>query len=293
MNFNIWLDAQALGWGFLFGHDEGFSKELRTTARAAGVSHLTAASGANIGLFQSILAPLQFWFWPHVFLCMVMVGVYWNLSGASGSLWRASFMALWQSVSLAMGRPIHIWWMVFWVGILAIFSYWRDSLGFWLSWIAVYGVYISQNFYSSEKESPYFPHTSKIYNSLHNMLVSGVIILIFVSVPIYFVFGEWQPNGVYGTLLSQPLVPLYMCLFALFLFFKESNLVALKDVTERIITLFFMIFVSIWKSVAAWPLLVGIITLILILCTCLFSQLKKIVDRRGRYREALEWGWES
>lgn len=298
------LDAQALGWGLVLGDDEDFSRSLKQTTREAGVTHLTAASGANIRLFQRVLQPLKWSFWLLRVLEIGMVFLYWNLSGASGSLWRASLFSLLLSGGKILGRPVSVFWLLALVVFGTLGMSWRDNLGFWLSWLAISGVFISQRFLSGENKNTFSPQLYNFLNSVRTDLYCGAVVLMFVSGIILQVFGVWQPQGFLGTFLSTPLLSTYITLFLMYVSFKKSNLVAhdtynldtpflsdLENLSAKLLQIFFGLFFLIWTWVANLsPILTnGIFAIVVIFI--LWELQEKVRQWRNQRREAELWGW--
>lgn len=298
------LDAQALGWGLVLGDDEDFSRFLKQTTRDAGVTHLTAASGANIRLFQRVLQPFKWSFWLLLILEIGMVFLYWNLSGASGSLWRASVFSLLLSGGKIFGRPVSVFWLLLFVVLATLGTDWLDNLGFWLSWLAITGVFVSQRFLSGENKTVFSPHLYNFVKSVRSDLYCGAVVLTFVSGIILQVFGVWQPQGFLGTFLSTPLLPSYITLFLIVVSLEKSNLVAqdmsnldasilsdLGSLLAKLLQIFFGCFFLIWAWVAGLPALVtnGLFGIVLIfILRELFS---KILKYRAQRTEAAIWGW--
>lgn len=309
-------DGLALGWGLLLGKDESFSPEMKQMTRAAGVSHLTAASGANIQLIQGLALPLQGDFWLHLTLKGILIPIYILLSGLSGSLWRASFQSFVLIAGSVLGRPVSVWWNLVFVLIAGVCFGYKEDLGFLLSWLAVFALYFSQTTLSGERRGVLSPQFSLFYNKLFRSLFSGATILLFVSPLLFHVFGVWQPHGLLSTFVSQPVTNLYTMNFLLFLFFRESNKVAdkiplvsgfsemfssplqallspLQYLSLLMISLLFGVLWNSWRSILALPgwisnfflLTLGMIGLTLIV--------RKIKRWRLSVRDSQQWGWRK
>jgi ComEC/Rec2-related protein len=299
------LDAQELGWGLLLGKDDNFSHDMKQQTRMAGVTHLTAASGANISLFQGLLSPWQGMYWLHVTLEFFIIALYWSLSGASGSLWRASVLALVGLGARMCGRPAHLPWLLCLVVLLALSTQWGESLGFWLSWLAVVGVFLSQKSLSGEKKNILSPQMWGFCKWLQFTLQSGVFVLVLVSIVIIRVFGEWQPQGLIGTIVSSPFVPLYLLLFVTGFLLNEGNKVALHfmpGLSEILATpsgflgsslqILLGILFLLWQWVAEIPIQLSVSLIGVTLCW-----VAGLYARKGRvaWRDratAQRWGWQ-
>lgn len=305
MIFRSPLEATALGWGLVLGDDQDFSAEMTSLAKAAGVSHLTAASGANIQLFQSTAKPLGSWFWGQWLVRALIIPLYWILSGPSGSLWRASLGSGVLTAATLWGRPVLIWWLLGLILITTSLTTWWSAIGFWLSWLAVLGLHVSQRLLPGEDNHPLLPQIRAINNFGLGQLIPGTVILLFVSYPLWRLFGVWQPHGVFATLLTQPFLTPYIVIFAVSVLALESNRVAF-DFTRLDLDIPMMIFGA-TASVLLWLLnVLGSIwqfsawipgwssNLLVIVVTGWIAHRLWRGWRQRRYarREARQWGWE-
>lgn len=154
-------DSLSLGLGFLLGDDSGFSYDLRQQSRLAGVSHLMAASGANIALVTWLPEKLQNWLgWFGVEVSSVLLVVtYCLVAGVSPSLGRATLLWFAIKISTWSGRKLALGWRIGAPVLLAVLinAQWLSRLGFWLSWTAWLGVIISQIAADREKKIAILP----------------------------------------------------------------------------------------------------------------------------------------
>ncbi|HWI20975.1 MAG TPA: DNA internalization-related competence protein ComEC/Rec2, partial [Baekduia sp.] len=100
--------------GMVLGEDAALSKDLRDDMRAAGLSHLTAASGANIALLASLAfaccalagIPVR----PRLLIVIALIAIYVPLAGAGPSIQRAGVMGAAGVVALLGSRPGDRWY---------------------------------------------------------------------------------------------------------------------------------------------------------------------------------------
>jgi len=136
----------ALIMGFVFGDDADLPSRLRHYLKVTGMSHVTSASGYNVGLIISLCQPVISRFWGRRKASLCLLTAVWSyawLAGLSASLWRAALMA---SLALIGSRwlerqikPIRLLIITF----ICLFGLNRDlatSLSFQLSASATLGL---------------------------------------------------------------------------------------------------------------------------------------------------------
>lgn len=210
-------EKDALTDGLLFGSDAGFSPELTNLTRAAGVSHLVAASGSNLhfvtSLWNAIFSLLGSRFVQYS--SVIAIFAYWHLAEQSGSLWRASGMWVFTWLGRLLGRKISLWYSL---GLVCLTTWigWKQffSPGFWLSLLAILGVSFSQKLLSGEKKSSLFPQRGFYSNSVALSLTEGSIIFGMVTLWLWPQYEVFQPIGILSTwvlgMWVEPLVWLGM-----------------------------------------------------------------------------------
>lgn len=298
------LDSIELGKGLALGNDEGFSREMKELTREAGISHLTAASGSNIQLVQSLAFPWKKLYWPLLFSQGCLILIYLWVSGSSGSLLRASWQALYATVARCLGRPILPLWSLFGVVIVGVSLGWSSGLGFWLSWLAVVSLYLSQALLSGEATNLLFPQAFQFYNTARKEVMTGSMVLLFVSSLIWWYFDEWQPQGLVSTVLSQPLTTPYLGVFLLFVLFEEGNKVAQRSlaflsplfaigtfVTLHLLEFQFGVFWKGWGLVSKLPFWFLMLPVTWGLVEILRATWLLLRQRLLRSQEQLRWGW--
>lgn len=254
-------DALALGRGLLLGDDSGFSIELKRLAKSAGVTHLVAASGANLH-FATSIGSLVTNKSRRVFVevsRLVSVGLYLFLAGWSGSLWRATLHFILQFVGLFFGFRLPFWSTAV---ITVFFSLaWWGNIGFWLSFLAILGLRFSQKFLPGEKRSTLFPQKVRVQNYWWRELSTGVWVTGFVSLLLVPLFG-WESIvwlSPLTTLLSSLVTPIYTWLMLILvslehlgnnvaLLFPSLLLTFVKEFLERFIMVLWISLISLWRG---------------------------------------------
>jgi predicted membrane metal-binding protein len=198
-------DEKALGDGLLFGDDTGFSWDFAQLVRQAGVSHVVAASGANLNFVLTLprLIVGQYW-WLFQSVSALCIVLYWNEAVHSGSLWRAIVMWLLNWLALIWGRPSNWGWNVF---VVVVVTCWAAptflSHGFWLSVLAIIGLSISQSILSSEKKTLILTHSFSCIQKARQSIFGGAYIFLFVMGYLQWFFQSAEPRGIITTWLIQ------------------------------------------------------------------------------------------
>jgi competence protein ComEC len=249
------LEPLALARGLLLGDDAGFSIAMRRIFREAGVTHLTAASGANLALVAWLTGPWRgFWprRWGQIWLAAAY-GLYWRLSGGSGSLWRSIWFALVFLWSSWLGRRVSPWWALFWVGVGSwLVSPYSRTLGFWLSLAAMSGVLFSRSQWPGEKIVCLLPRWLRWGKRIIMLLNESVVIFAFVGPILWLSFGSLSLAGVIITPLVSPLVFPYQ-LTALLLFGSERLVKPLAPLLRQCLVWEYAFFLGfIRTSLAVW-----------------------------------------
>jgi competence protein ComEC len=100
-------DARSLLLGVVLGDDRGRPPELEQTFRAAGLSHLLAASGQNVAYLLALAGPLlrRLGLWPRLIATTCLLTWFGVLTGWDPSVVRASAMAAVAAAAATVGRP--------------------------------------------------------------------------------------------------------------------------------------------------------------------------------------------
>jgi predicted membrane metal-binding protein len=213
-------DAFALGKGLLYGDDTAFSSGFRAVIASAGVTHLVAASGANLAyvlLFpQKLLGSKNRLLYQIVSL--LLIWLYWSLAEQSGSLWRAMGMWFLSFLATCSGRSsLGVWNLLVWTSICSL--WFRDRLfthGYFLSSLAILGLLFSQFFKPGENNIGIIMHSKNricYWSDLaKHMWFEGSTIFIAVEIYLWICFQSFQPMGIYTTIALQPFLPVYLAL---------------------------------------------------------------------------------
>ncbi|WP_354697611.1 hypothetical protein DSM112329_03246 [Paraconexibacter sp. AEG42_29] len=114
----------ALLHGMVLGQDAGLPVTVRDEVRAAGLSHLTAASGANIVLLATLVIALSGLIGVPFHLRWVVVlgliALYVPLAGGGPSIQRAGVMGAAGVVAVLAGRPSARWYALGLAGLATL-----------------------------------------------------------------------------------------------------------------------------------------------------------------------------
>lgn len=235
-------DALALGWGLLYGYDNAFSLGFRELVKKSGVSHLVAASGANLEyiLFYPKRLIGRRNHFGFKLVSLFLVCFYWLVAHQSGSLWRAIGMWLLRYIGHLIGRPITSTKALFFWSLLCL-CFFRELLfshSYLLSAIAIVSLAFSRKILSGENNNRIFKHSKSrmcfLLIDLKNRWLQGFIVFIGVEMYLWLFFKSFQPIGIYTTLALELLLPSYMfistliegekLLFQIFHFSQQSSL---------------------------------------------------------------------
>lgn len=103
----------ALLRGMVLGEDAALDPRTRAEFRTSGLSHLTAASGANVALLAALALPVLAWAGAGLRLrlgvMLALIALYVPLAGAGPSIQRAGAMGAATTVAALAGRPASRW----------------------------------------------------------------------------------------------------------------------------------------------------------------------------------------
>ncbi|MBW3653182.1 MAG: ComEC/Rec2 family competence protein [Actinobacteria bacterium] len=104
----------ALARGMVLGQDSALPADVREDFRATGLSHLVAASGANVLLLAALVLALGaaagLGLSARLWLAIALVAAYVPLAGAGPSIQRAAVMGVAGLVAALAGRPSSRWY---------------------------------------------------------------------------------------------------------------------------------------------------------------------------------------
>lgn len=199
-------DVWALFPSVLWGEAKGLSYTTQQTFRELGISHLFAASGANIAYLASFFEPLSTTKWRRALalllpICLLLYAVRVN----TPSLWRA--VGMWSIVWMGgrMGRKVSLLWSLGCVFCLMLFfPAIFGSVSFQLSCAAILGMCFSQAFLSRENTPAGFRGPVFLRKFFDACCVSAVVSLTVACVT-WWHFREVNFFGIVGTLLLSNL----------------------------------------------------------------------------------------
>ncbi|MDX6701697.1 MAG: competence protein ComEC [Baekduia sp.] len=132
--------------GMVLGDDAGLPDDVRDAFRAAGLTHLVAASGQNIMLLAALALGLSTLAGLPVrarwALVLVLIAVYVPLAGGGASIQRAGIMGAATFAAALAGRPAARWYALLLAGAATLLLDPRGSAdaGWQLSFAAVLGI---------------------------------------------------------------------------------------------------------------------------------------------------------
>ena len=294
-------DFWALGRGFLLGDDAQFSPGLLQATRAVGVSHLVAASGANLHFINRPWQMLGLERSRNILtlLSAATVLFYVATTGLSGSLWRAVQMWFLAWGVKLYGRPLSVGWNLIIVTLCNVFFFpqFIHSLSYILSSLALVGLLASRHALSGEKFLLLLPH--KLSSSIISSLITGFLI----SVTVYgFLLTKdfpIQSFGLLGTMILNPFAEPYAWLFALTSLAHRASefahlhilagvaeyaLLQLFGLFAKVLELLFLLQSSLWGRIfAGW-----LVWLISFLHVC-----KNLFKRWWKWRQQKRWEWSQ
>lgn len=219
-------DPDSLGLGLMFGNDSAFSPGFKELVKSAGVTHLVAASGANLRFVLALpgwMAGRYSWvLWQ--WLSLAVIWWYWRVAEQGGSLWRACLMWLTAWLSIWLGRPVNNWycWMLAFGLTWLVDRTWLTH-SFWLSSLAIFGLGISQFIISGENNNRLLTHAEKRIGSWLKSWLVGALIFLFVVGYLVWQFSSFEPIGILTTMLLEPFIPVYLVVSSVSLVIESGN----------------------------------------------------------------------
>lgn len=189
----------ALFRGLVIGDDRDQPPEMTERFRTAGLSHLTAVSGQNIGFLIAAAGPVlrslrPWWRWAAT---IGLVAWFVSLTRFEPSIVRAGAMAALSATAFVLGRAADPTRMLAWavVGLLVVDPLLAGSVGFWLSVGATAGVTVL---------GPWLTSRWSRLGALAAPLGITCGAQIGVLLPATVVFGGVPATGVPANLLAVP-----------------------------------------------------------------------------------------
>lgn len=192
-------DSQALIAGLLWGDDSGFSESTETGFARAGVSHITAVSGGNIGL----VAGLILWWagliprpWAFRAAILILLGYIGWIGFTNYSALRATSTWIILIMGFLMGSKPHALYCLLLVTAAILLSnpFIIYSIGFWLSVSATFA------FVSGLTD----PQMS-IQNQILSNLRTSTVAILATSPLIIITFGSFSGLGLLINLVALPI----------------------------------------------------------------------------------------
>jgi competence protein ComEC len=201
----------SLGIGFLAGVRSSISKEFQDQLSTVGLTHIIAVSGYNLTILVLAIGKLgkKFSKYQKLVLSLTLIIGFLLVTGFSPSIVRAAVVSLISLTAVFFGRKVSALNLILIsAAITAGFNptyLWQD-IGWWLSFLAFFGVLILAPALSTkvfkEKEPGIIP--SIILESFSAQLMTAPLIA--------FTFGTFSVISLLSNVLVLPLIPLVMIL---------------------------------------------------------------------------------
>ncbi|MFH0770241.1 MAG: ComEC/Rec2 family competence protein [Candidatus Peregrinibacteria bacterium] len=197
--------------GLLTGSRRGIPEHLSAAFQAAGLSHIVAISGFNVGIVIVLIGGI-FIFLPlqlRVVCTAVGIILFVLFVGASASVVRAGVMGILSLLALATGRKQRPRLSILWA--LALMIAWNPKVlwydaGFQLSFLAVIGILELTPLLSLLLQR--IPNTFAVRDSLTMTLAAQIM----TAPLIIFLFGRFSLIAPLANILTAPAIPLAMLL---------------------------------------------------------------------------------
>lgn len=182
---------QALVLGLLLGDASSLTNLTQEHLKTAGLQHIIAASGYNVGLVISGVTPLIFFVLPKKSSIWMVIFCIWSfvfIAASGPSLLRAGLSATWALISKVLTRSSQAWWSTLMaVVILTLFNpYLWWSISFQFSVAATVGIliWLSPNAHSNQAIQDWFagkiypPDTNKLslWRTVKNYITENISI---------------------------------------------------------------------------------------------------------------------
>ncbi len=192
----------------------GLDMQSKTLYQRTGISNIFAISGLHISfigmLFYEILKRIRMPKIPSAVICIALITAYGDMTGMSGSAYRAVFMFGVKLLAEAIGRTYDMMTALSLAAVLLLFSqplYMRQS-GFLLSFGAIFGIALFSELTSPALDGMKNKYIKKIIEALCGSL-SIFLIHFTILLTSYFEFP------VYSFLLNLIIIPLMSVLLVL------------------------------------------------------------------------------
>lgn len=200
----------------LTGDRTGLSKELTTTFRAAGASHILALSGLHLGLVYIILLRLTSFFGNsiparHIRCSLIILtsAFYAVATGGSHSIIRAFLFITLGEIAKLTGRerkPLRIYCSALFIQ-LAVSPSAIESIGFWLSYLAMAGIVLVY-----PRLRAWYPPSDRwdIVRRIWDAAALSISCQLFTAPLVLAVFGTFPKYFLLTNLLVMPLTSAVM-----------------------------------------------------------------------------------
>ncbi len=203
-------ESEYLANGLVFGDDSQLSQTMKDLFRSLGVSHFTAASGANLQLFVPHFLRFVLFLRGHLlFQAIQAAGVAFYLSKTelSSSLWRATLFWIIGWLAQFIGRKQSFYWVLLSTLFLTLLfrTDFFGSLGFQLSFLCMIALRFSQALKICENTMRE-KTTSRVFLWVRESVRDSFCIFLFLTPLLFYRFGEVTAIGVISTPLLSPFI---------------------------------------------------------------------------------------
>lgn len=192
--------------GLLFGADADISRDLRDDFRRAGLSHIVAVSGSNVGLITIYVYVFLVAVWlPRKRAVLAVAGAllfFLFFVGFEPALLRAAVMGSLYLISKYLGRPQAM--PNIFLATLALLLFLEPelffNLGFQLSALATFGI-----LFVAPRLEPYAQWIPNI-KGLREIVLMTVAAILTTTPLLYAIFGTLSLVGIFSNVLVIPLL---------------------------------------------------------------------------------------
>jgi competence protein ComEC len=201
----------SLGVGFLAGVRSSMTKEFQDQLSLVGLTHIVAVSGYNLTVLVLVIGKLgkRLGKFQRLVISITLLGIFLLITGFAPSIVRASVVCFISIICSFFGRKISPLNLILISAALTAGvnpTYLWEDLGWWLSFLAFFGVLIL---------APAI--TNKIYKEkepgfLMSIVIESISAQILTAPLIAHIFGTFSIISLLANVLVIPLIPFIMLL---------------------------------------------------------------------------------
>lgn len=198
--------------GFLLGETRDVPRDVVSTYREAGLSHLLAVSGENVAFVLALVAPLlrRLRLWVRTAVALLVVLLFAAMTRFEPSVLRASVMAAIALLAVLAGRPVNRVRVLVLAAIVLLLAdpFLLHSVGFLLSCGACAGIAMCEPWLARRIPGPPFVREPLAVSLSAQLGVMPVLLVAFGAFPVVtpltnlFAAPAAELLGVYGLVAS-------------------------------------------------------------------------------------------